>query len=425
MHSLNIRRQFATLAMAAAAPLLLSSTALAQTVVNFLGESREEVYAPVMEAFETANPDIDVKYQQVLIEDLNPAIESRVGQGDSSIDVFAADTPRVPAFASRGYLADLEEYRAQIEAAVPGAVDLEQVSYEGKLYAFPMWTSTQMLFYNRDLLEKAGIPEPGNTPEDRLTWEALVDLSRKAKDAGDEWGMTFQQLDRYYQLQALFESAGAGPGLKGEGLLEPDLTNQGWIDTAKWYGSLFEEGLAPRGVSPNQTNDLFINGQVAFFVGGPWTIGQFEEAENLNYGVTYHPYFENGEPKTATGSWALALNPNAANRDAALKFLEFATLTGEGAYLTVSANPLPPVNAEAYEKWKETLTGLTDKIGPVVDIVSYETQNTAVGRPRTVGFVAFETVMNRAFSDIRNGSDVEATLQEAQDQLTSQLGRIR
>lgn len=425
MQSPNIRRHAATLAFVVAAPLLLSSTAMAQTVVNFLGESAEDVYTPVMEAFEAANPDIDIRYQQVPFEDLNAAIESRVGQGDSSIDIFAADTPRIPAFASRGYLPDLEEFRAEIEAAVPGAVDLEQVTYDGKLYAFPMWTSTQMLFYNRDLLEKAGIPEPGTTPEDRLTWEALIDMARKAKEAGAEWGMTFQQVDRYYQLQALFESAGAGPGLKGEGLLEPDLTNQAWIDTAKWYGSLFEEGISPRGVNPNQTNDLFINGQVAFFVGGPWTIGQFEEAENLNYGVTYHPYFEGGEAKTATGSWALALNPNAANRDAAVKFLQFATLTGEGAYLTVSANPLPPVNAEAYEKWKETLTGLTAKIGPVVDIVSYETQNTAVGRPRTVGFVAFETVMNRAFSDIRNGADVEATLQQAQEQLTSQLARIR
>ena len=43
----------------------------------------------------------------------------------------------------------------------------------------------------------------------------------------------------------------------------------------------------------------------------------------------------------------------------------------------------------------------------------------------SIGYVAFETVMNKAFSDIRNGSDVESTLKQAQQQLTSQLRRIQ
>ena len=33
--------------------------------------------------------------------------------------------------------------------------------------------------------------------------------------------------------------------------------------------------------------------------------------------------------------------------------------------------------------------------------------------------------MNKAFSDIRNGSDCEGTLKQAQQQLTSQLRRIK
>lgn len=423
----NFQKSASLLALTLVVPLIGAGPALAQqTVVNFLAEAADFVYAPVIEAFEAANPDIDIRYQQVPFEDLNAAIESRVGQGDSSIDVFAADTPRVPAFASRGYLPDEEAYRDRILAAVPNPVDQEQVSWEGRLHAFPMWTSTQLLFYNRDLLEQAGIPEPvPSSPEDRLTWEELLEMAKQAQDGGAEWGFTFQQVDRYYQLQALFESAGAGPGLTGDGLLQPDLTNEGWIRTATWYRDLYEDGIAPRGVSPNQTNDLFINGQVAFFYGGPWTFGRFEEAEGLNYGVTYIPYFEGGTPASATGSWALAINPHAANEEAARRFVEFATLTAEGALKTTESNPLPPVNAEAYEMWREGIAEMTPKVGPAIDIITHELQNTAVGRPRTVGYVAFETVMNRAFSDLRNGADVEETLQSAQDQLTSQLARIR
>ena len=119
------------------------------------------------------------------------------------------------------------------------------------------------------------------------------------------------------------------------------------------------------------------------------------------------PYFDGGKPVTPTGSWAISINPHSERIDAARKFAEFVSLNPEGAFLSVSANPLPPVNAEAYKQYAERMAGMTDKIGPVIDIITYETQNTAVGRPRTVGFVTFETVMNKAFSDIRNGAEVE------------------
>jgi multiple sugar transport system substrate-binding protein len=68
---------------------------------------------------------------------------------------------------------------------------------------------------------------------------------------------------------------------------------------------------------------------------------------------------------------------------------------------------------------------LTNKIGPVVDIINYELKNTAVGRPRTRGFVAFETIMNKAFGDIRNGSDAGDTLKTADQQINRQLSRLR
>jgi multiple sugar transport system substrate-binding protein len=57
--------------------------------------------------------------------------------------------------------------------------------------------------------------------------------------------------------------------------------------------------------------------------------------------------------------------------------------------------------------------------------MTYELANNSVSRPRSIGYVAFEEIMNRAFSDIRNGSAVQATLDQAQQQLTSTLARIQ
>lgn len=412
---------------AAAVALALASPGLAQevTTLNFLSAQQDKVVQPMIDAFEAANPDIKIVHQSVPFNDLNAATESRIGQGDASIDLVHADTPRVPAFASKDYLLKLDDRRAEIEAAVPNAVDIEQVSWEGSLYAYPMWTSTQLLFYNKDLLEKAGIEPPSNDPASRITWAGLLEKAAAAQKGGAEWGFSFQQVDRYYQLQMLFESAGAGSGLTGDGLLTPAVNTDAWVKVADWYRDTFESGLSPRGVTPEQTDELFINGQLAFIVGGPWAIGRYDANPDLHYAVAPVPYFDGGKPVTPTGSWAISINPHSEKIEAARKFAEFVSLDPKGAYLSVSANPLPPVNAEAYKVYAERMAGMTDRIGPVIDIITYETQNTAVGRPRTKGFVAFETVMNKAFSDIRNGAESKAALDDAQSQLERQLPRIQ
>lgn len=406
--------------------LVLGTSAYAQTTVNFVGEAPLQVFSPVIDAFEKANPDIKIAYQQVPFEDLNAAIQSRVGGGDTSIDIFECDTPRIPAFASKGYLLSLEDIRSKIEAAVPSKVSIGEVSYKDKIYAYPMWNSTQLLYFNRDLLKKANVAEPSAAEGDRLTWEKFLDDARAVKKgANTKYGWAFQQVDRYYQLQPLFESAGAGPGLKGPEMLEPDLLNDKWISVAKWYAAQFSEGLSPRGVTPNQSYDLFSNGDVPFEITGPWAISIFDKTKSLNYGVAPMPYFKDGKPVTPTGSWSLAISPHAANADAAKKFAEFATLSGEGSYLTVQNNPLPPVNADGYKIYADKMKEMTGKIGPAIDIITYESRDTPVSRPRSIGYVSFETIMNKAFSDIRNGADVEATLKQAQSQLKSTLGRIR
>lgn len=421
----NLKKSMGAMAAAIAASCLLAVPGFAQqTTVNFLGANSPDWYAPVIEAFEAAHPDIAIAYQQVPFDDLNAAIESRVGQGDDSIDIFEADTPRVPASASRGHLASLEDRRAAIEAAVPNAVDIEQVSHEGEIFAYPMWSSTQLLFFNRDLLESAGVDMPSGSPDDRLTWAQLLEKAVAAQAGGAEWGVIVQQVDRYYQLQPLFESNGAGPGLSGDGLLEPAVTNEGWVATAHWYQGLFDDGIAPRGVAPNQTNALFTNGELAFLVGGPWVLGSFTGTEGLNFGVAPHPFFEGGSQVTPTGAWALGINPSAANKEAAQTFAEFVTLTADGAYLSISQAPFPPTNAEARERYLADLAGMAQTIGPVDEIIAHELAETAVGRPRTIGYVAFETVMNRIFSDIRNGADVEEALGQAESQLNRALSRL-
>ena len=221
-------------ALGATAAALHAAPSRAEDVtINFLHAQNERTYGPVIEAFEKANPGIKVREQRVPFDQLNAQVQARIGAGDDSIDLYGVDEPRVPALAKRGLLMDLSAQKnLVVEKTTPEAV--AATSTDGKLYALPQWTSTQLLFYNKDLLAKAGITPPSADPAHRMTWDQLLADAKKVQAAGAKYGVAFEQVDRYYQLQPLFESSGAGSGLTGPGLLTPAVNTEKWVQTMTW-----------------------------------------------------------------------------------------------------------------------------------------------------------------------------------------------
>lgn len=385
-----------------------AGTAKAQDItLTFVGPEAPSAMEPVIALFEEKNPGIKVNYENVPFNDLNSIIQTRVGSGDPDPDIFTADQPRIAALVKRGQLLDLSPHVDGVEGVIQSSIDASTV--DGKLYALPISTSSQLLYYNKNLLEAAGLDMPSIDPADRMTWEAVREAGTKAQEAGAEFGYMWDQINRYYQLQPLAESAGGGSGI-GPGQLDIDVTNDGWVKAMTFYSDAFEDGHAPRGVQPGQTPAVFANGQVAYFVGGPWWLPMFSGADGLSFGVAPHPYFEGGDEVTPTGAWSWGVNPNSDNVDAAVKFVKFAALDPEGALATAKGFPLPPANEatfDAYYADNQTVDG-------VADLIRSELANTSRIRPRTTGYVEFEEFMGRAFEDIRNGADPADALATAQ-----------
>jgi multiple sugar transport system substrate-binding protein len=412
-----------------AATLLLTATGTAfadPVTINFLTAEKPETFAGAITQFEKENPDIKVNFETVPFDSMVPTIEARIGGKDSSIDVYLVDTPRVPAMANSGYLAKINDEMDKVKA-VANEEGQGVLTYKGDLYALPFWSSTQLMYYNKNLFDKAGVPYPSAEEKDRMTYEQTVDLAKKVMAGSNaKYGFVPEQIDRYYQLQPIFEGNGGGSGLTGDDNMTPDVTNDKWMAACKFYSSLFETGVAPRGITDDQMQTTFMSGQAVFYVGGPWQFTNFNSVTDLKYGVAPVPYWKDGKAQTPTDSWGVGLSPYAAHPAEALKFAEYITLNPEGVGLVVKANPIIPVNKDAYGPYIDWIASLDAAVGPdAKKIMTYELADTAVSRPRSIGYVAFETVMNKAFSDIRNGSDCEGTLKQAQQQLVSQLRRIQ
>ncbi|MGW8484454.1 ABC transporter substrate-binding protein [Microbacterium sp. NPDC055903] len=384
--------------------------------IQVLGHQAEDTgILEVIDAFEAAHPSITVEYEPVPFDQLNSILDARIGNKDGNPDVYWADQPRIATLASRGFTEPLTEQFAD-EIGVLDEAPVESSSYDGDLWALPIANSTQLLYYNKALLDQAGLPYPSAAPEDRMTWEQLSEVAAQAVDGGAKYGILFGQPDRYYQLEPLAVSLGGSAGGTGEGNLTPDITSDAWVDALAWYGSIFADGLSPQAVNSEQSSEEFLAGNVAYFVQGPWLVPNLTGA-SVEWGVAAHPYFEGGEPVTPTGSWSLAMSPFSDEKEAAAIFMKWMSIDDGGGYAANLPSPELPVSAEGKQAYYDRDIFSSPAGQDAAALIDYETQNTAVPRLSSIGYVEFEEILGRAYSDVKNGTDPAKALDAASTEL--------
>lgn len=375
----------------------------------------QEHMQEVLDAFKKDHPTITVEYEYVPFDDLNSVLDARMANKDGNPDVFWADQPRTAALATRGYSADItKQFEPYFDAWDPAPK--ESSTFDGKLYGVPIANSSQLLYYNKDLLDAAGVAYPSADPENRDTFEDLLPNIQKVVDAGAENGFVFGQLDRYYQLEPLSVGLGGSAGASGDGNLTPDITSDAWVKALEFYGKLAADGLMPRGITADQTDAAFLAGDTAYQIQGPWLLPNLATSD-INWGVAAHPQFADGEAVTPTGSWSLALSPFSDQQQAAAVFMKWMSVDGGGQYAVVRPDPELPASPEGKKVYFERDMFQSEEGKKAATIIDYETSKTAVPRLGTVGYVEFEEIIGRAYSDVRNGADAKGALEAASAEL--------
>lgn len=109
-------------------------------------------------------------------------INASVMSGDLP-DVLTVDGPNVAAYAANGIIQPLSELSEE-ETSIYLPSILDQGTYDGKLYALGAMESSVGMYYNKDILEKAGVEVPdGDHP---WTFSEFLDVLEKVKPITDE-----------------------------------------------------------------------------------------------------------------------------------------------------------------------------------------------------------------------------------------------
>ena len=373
---------------------------------------------PILEKFEEETG-IHVDAEFYSFNDLFEVMETKSASGNVDFDVVSVDVTYVSKYGSSGYLAPLDEYFSDEDKAKWDDASYTAGVWDGVMYAAPENTSCQELYYNKTLLDKAGIELPENGPDNRLTYEQVADLAKQAMEAldpdGSEGiiGFDFQQVSRLYQMNMLANSLG-GLNIDDTGYsLDGIINTQPWIDAMTWYQNLVNDGIASRGYGADQLPDMFYAGKMVFMMGGTWTPKNMTCDDEI--GSTYAPCFEGHEDevKTSTGSWYFGISSACENKDAAAEFIRFFTL-GEGSDMWLDINGDVPSRLDRQQAIIDDENASND-----MKIAAYEAANTAFPRAVTPVFGEYSDVINSAWEDVRNGADVEETLNYAVEQFAS------
>ncbi len=402
-----------------------------QKTIKVLGLKEDSHMTPLQRGAEQFEKETGVKveFETYPFDQFFEVIEVKLGSNSKGIDIIEVDVPMIAAYTYRDYIAPLDEYFTEEEKAKYVDSALESSTVDGKLMAPPIDNSSQLLYYNKDLLDMAGIPYPSEDPKDRLTWEEIEEMSVKVMDAAKEngqdgiWGLTFEQISRPYQMLALPQSLG-GKAIGDDGFtVEGIMNSEPWIKAGQFYYDIHNTlNISPKGTQQSENNQMFSSGKTAFHVGGKWYINQIGN-DSLNWGYAPHPYFEEGEPVTATGCWHIGVTKNSENKDIAAEFVKSMSL-GYGNDQWMEYQGSVPARIDLVEKIAED-PKYEEFPYSAQKLAAYEVQNTAIPRPVTVGYREYDSTFNTCFEDIRNGMKPEDALNNAVSQLTASLAKYR
>jgi multiple sugar transport system substrate-binding protein len=267
---MTLRRRDA-LALAAAPALLPACARDDANTLRFWAMGREAEVAPILlRGFQDQHPDIRLRIETLPWTAAHEKLLTAIA-GDATPDVAQMGNTWLPEMQQLGALEALDPWLAPlgIEAADHYAGIWATNRIAGQQIGLPWYVDTRLLFYRRDLLAQAGFAAP---PQDWAQWRAAL----QALHEGPVPRPVLLPTNEFEPLLAL--ALQQPEDLLRAGGRYGNFSGAGFGRALAFYLEIFRRGWAP-GVTNNQIANLhqeFGRGRFAFYISGPWNIGEFK-----------------------------------------------------------------------------------------------------------------------------------------------------
>lgn len=292
-------------------------------IVRFWALGREgEVVVSLIPAFERENPGIHVEVQQIPFISAHEKLLTAFA-GDATPDIAQLGSSWVPELVALGALVPLDARLARSSIAPRDYFDgpMRGNAIGGQIWAVPWYVDTRLLFYRSDLLRAAGYAA---VPRDWAGWLAAM-RAVKARGRPGDYAILLP-INEYEPLLAL--GLQTGDPLLRDGGRYGNFRSPGFTRASDFYFGLFREGLAPPLSNTQISNvyDEFARGRFAFYISGPWQIGEFRRRlppERQGDWMTAPLPGPNGPGASIAGGASLAIFARSPHQAAAWRLIEF------------------------------------------------------------------------------------------------------
>ena len=309
--------------------------------------SNTDYYKTMFNAFMEKYPNITVEPVEFAADEYDNTVTTQLGGKQDFDVVFTKGTPALSALIGQGHVLALDDYIAKDtnfkKEVYSGLTD--QLQMDGKTYALPFRKDNNMIFYNKDLFDKAGVPYP----EDGMSMAEYHELAAKmTSGTGNDkvygahihtWPSNvygyarrvevFDQLDTstYMNLKPYYDEILA---MQDEGLVQD-------------YGMLKSSNIHYSGV--------FYNQQVAMLQIGSWFINMcMENVKDFNWGVCSLPNNEGvGNEVAIGGVTPVSIGAYAKHPEEAWTFINY-VCGEECAKVLAETGIIPGYNSEEVGK---------------------------------------------------------------------------
>jgi len=294
-------------------------------------------------AFNKQYPNVHVKVETAPYDNYFTTLQTRIAGGQAP-DVFELNFENFVSYASKGTLMDLSPMISADKSFDPSVFyprAYEAFQLDGKQYGLSESFSDVVLFYNKDLFDKAGVAYPTAS----WTWDDAMQAAQKLTDpAQGQWGLFKPvQFFEFYKTAYQFGCDFFNADKTAVNINDPkcvqalqfmvDLTNkQHVMPTDAELGGVKDDAL-------------FKQGKIAMWVNGIWQFAAMKDAP-FKWDIAVEP----GQARKGTHffSNAVVASKDTKNPDAAYAWTKFFTSSPEAAATRVASSwELPALNNPA------------------------------------------------------------------------------
>ncbi|TFE04125.1 ABC transporter substrate-binding protein [Jeotgalibacillus salarius] len=238
----------------------------------------------IVNEFNDSQDEVAVDFQIVPQSEYYTTLDLSLSGQQEGADVMIMHGDQIMTYANQNIIKNLDDIVGdQISQDNYHPTAWEGAEVDGSIYGVPLDIHPLMFYYNKDLFEAAGL-DPEAPPTNR---EEFLEAAIATTNGEGQYGFAVPTL---WPQQFIFPTVvyqNGGELITDDGEVQYDSPEA--VEALEFLHSLiYEHEVSPADIQQDGELTLFLQGNSAMHMNGPWMMNQFEES-GMNYGVAPVP----------------------------------------------------------------------------------------------------------------------------------------